>query len=157
MVAPSPQANKWVPRKGGKLLLCSEKYQIREEVEHIKNIRGAWIIKFTGTNTINQAYKRVNYSIYSTHASNEDDLEDAAAVEDEYTVKDVKGCVWGKVKHIETSGIHGANRILEVVGDKDTEHVIYVPFTDGIVKKIDHEKKIITIDPPDGLKELNKG
>ena len=157
MVTPSPYFKLYIPDRGERVVLQSAKYQICKEVEHIKEARGAWILKFTDTAAINDALKLVSYSMYSMQAPGEDEVDDAAEVEGEYTVKDVDGCVWGKVKHIGAPGLDATNRVLEVADDKDTGHVIYIPFTGGIVKEIDHEKKIITIDPPDGLKELNKG
>jgi ribosomal 30S subunit maturation factor RimM len=159
VVTPSLQAERWVPDQGEVVLLCSTKYQIRRTIEYLKNIRGAWVFKFVDTDTINDAYRLVGYSIYSTKISTSpgntgNAVTEPAAVGVEFTVKDVSGCVWGKVKHIEAYGVHQGNQILEVVGDQGD--VIYVPFSGGIVKKIDREKKIITIDPPDGLKGLNK-
>ncbi|NIM18370.1 MAG: hypothetical protein GTO45_40840 [Candidatus Aminicenantes bacterium] len=159
VITPSPQVERYIPGQGEGVVLQSTKYQIQRKIEYLKNIRGAWVFKFVDTNTINDAYKLVGYSIYSTKISTSpvnaaNAVTEQAAKGVEFTVKDVSGCVWGKVKHIETYGVYETNQILEVVGDEGD--VIYVPFSEGIVKKIDREKKIITIDPPDGLKGLNK-
>ena len=158
-VTPSPQVEKYIPGQGERVVLQSTKYQIERKIEYLKNIRGVWVFKFVDINTINDAYKLVGYSIYSTKISTSpgnaaNAATEQAAVGVEFTVIDVSGCVWGKVKHLETYGVYETNQILEVVGDQGD--VIYVPFSEGIVKKIDREKKIITIDPPDGLKGLNK-
>jgi ribosomal 30S subunit maturation factor RimM len=159
VIAPSPQVERYIPGQGEGVVLQSTKYQIQRKIEYLKNIRGKWVFKFVDTNTINDAYKLVGYSIYSTKISTSpgndmSTVTEQAAKGVEFTVKDVSGCVWGNVKHIETYGVYETNQILEVVGNEGD--VIYVPFSEGIVKKIDREKKIIFIDPPDGLKGLNK-
>lgn len=158
-VAPSPQVERCIPGQGERVLLQSTKYQIERNIEYLKNIQGVWVFKFVDINTINDAYKLVGYSLYSTKTSTSPGNAANTATEQavkrvEFTVIDVSGCVWGKVKQVETYGVNDTNQILEVVGNKGD--VIYVPFSEGIVKHIDREKKIITIDPPDGLKELNK-
>lgn len=158
-MAPSPQVERCIPRQGERVVLRSTKYQIERKVEYLKNIRGVWVFKFVDINTINDAYKLVGYSLYSTKISTSpgdaaNTVTEQAAKGVEFTVIDVSGCVWGKVKHVETYGVYETNQILEVVGNEGD--VIYVPFSEGIVKNIDREKKIITIDPPDGLKGLNK-
>jgi 16S rRNA processing protein RimM len=158
-IAPSPQVETYVPGQGERVFLQSTKYQIERRIEYLKNIRGAWVFKFVDINTINDAYKLVGYSIYSTKTSTSPGNSANAANEQatkgvEFTVIDISGCVWGKVKHLETYGVNDTNQILELVGDEGD--VIYVPFSEGIVKNIDREKKIITIDPPEGLKGLNK-
>jgi ribosomal 30S subunit maturation factor RimM len=160
VVTPSLQVEMCVPGRGEGVLLCSAKYQIQGTIEYLKNMRGVWVFKFADIDTINDAYRLVGYSIYRTKipaaaGNTVNPLTDPAAAVGEFTVKDVSGCVWGKVKHMETYGVYQTNQILEVVGDQGD--VIYVPFSGAIVKKIDREKKIITIDPPEGLKELNKG
>lgn len=158
-VAPSPQVERYVPGQGERVLLQSTKYQIERTIEYLKNIRGVRVFKFVDIDTINDAYKLVGYSIYSTKISTSpgnaaNTVTEQAVKGVEFTVIDVSGCVWGKVKKLETYGVNDTNQILEVVGDEGD--VIYVPFSEGIVKKIDKKKKIITIDPPDGLKGLNK-
>jgi len=54
----------------------------------------------------------------------------------------------GKVKSVlETGGVD----LLEV-GERGE---ILIPFTDEICREVDAEKKVITIDPPEGLLQLN--
>lgn len=54
----------------------------------------------------------------------------------------------GKVKDVlETGGVD----LLEV-GERGE---ILIPFTDEICREVDAEKKVITIDPPEGLLQLN--
>jgi 16S rRNA processing protein RimM len=68
-----------------------------------------------------------------------------------FTVKDMQGHLWGIVKNIENSSL---NQLLEV--ETPGGDMIYVPVADSIVKEIDEERKVILIDPPEGLKDLNK-
>ncbi|MCP4217716.1 MAG: hypothetical protein GY765_23950, partial [bacterium] len=68
----------------------------------------------------------------------------------EFIVKDINGLEWGRVLDISEAGL---NKLIEVYQNDD---IYYVPFTDSIVKSIDAEKRLIIIDPPDGLMDLNK-
>jgi 16S rRNA processing protein RimM len=140
-------------RKGEAVVLKSEKYQKQYNVEHLREIKGAPVVKFVGINTINEALKLVGYSIY-VHDSSTGDSENENKKIMDFIVKDMNGHLWGKVKDIETDSL---NKLLEVHGNNEDENnVYYVPFTDTIVKEIDKEKRIIVIDPPNGLKNLNK-
>ena len=49
--------------------------------------------------------------------------------------------------------VNRLNKCLEIQNRNNTYDV---PFVDEIVKVIDKKKKLIIIDPPEGLKELNK-
>ncbi len=130
------------------MVLKSAKYQRECRVEYSREIRGNCVLKFSDTNSINDALKLVGYSIYGTHTG-EQKIRKSGVLN--FIVKDTFDHPWGEVKSMEASGL---NQILEVE-DSDGD-VIYVPFADSIVKKIDEEEKIIVIDPPGGLKNLNK-
>ena len=125
----------------------SAKYKKEKKIDYFKEIRGAPVFKFKDTNTINDAFRLVGYSIYANKTDTQDTNIDIV----KFMVKDMQGNIWGIVKNIEDSGI---NQLLEV--ESPTGDVIYVPIADSIVKEIDEEKKIILIDPPEGLKDLNK-
>ena len=149
-IAPSPNfdGDSYTLLKGEAVVLTSAKYQKECNVEYFKEISGAPVLKFCGINTINDALTLVGYSLYGTQ-SGENDGQNTGVVD--FIVKDTHGCLWGQVKDIESSGL---NQVLEVEGNHG--EIIYVPFAESIVTKIDREKGIILIDPPDGLKELNK-
>jgi len=132
---------------GEVVVLRSAKYEKEKVLDYFKEIRGTPVCKFKDTNTINDAFKLVGYSIYAKKTAAQDTHTGMV----DFMVKDMQGHVWGSVKNIETPGI---NRLLEV--ETPGGDMIYVPFTDAIVKEIDEEKKVILIDPPDGLKDLNK-
>ena len=147
VAAPSPDLFLHSLSNGEVLVLQSAKYKKEKEIDYFKEIRGAPVFKFKDTNTINDAFKLVGYSIYA----NKIDVQDTNTDIVNFMVTDMQGNLWGSVKNIENSGI---NRLLEV--ETPEGDMIYVPFADSIVKEIDEEKKIILINPPDGLKDLNK-
>jgi 16S rRNA processing protein RimM len=147
VVAPSPDLFLHNLSNGEVVVLQSAKYRKEKEIEHFKEISGAPVFKFKDTNTINDAFRLVGYSIY---ASKNDTPETNTGIVN-FMVKDMEGHLWGSVKNIENTGF---NLLLEV--ETPGGDIIYVPFADTIVKEIDEEKKIILIDPPEGLKDLNK-
>lgn len=150
-------------RENGKVfvILKSEKYEKKLEVECLKEINGNPILKLKGIDSINDALKIVGYSIYSNYAEGDevktedpDVLSDAYAISnlEDYRVNDVNGNRWGQVIYFD---IDSPNPLLEIQ-DEEGNDVYYVPFTDTIIKKIDKISRLIIIDPPDGLKDLNK-
>jgi len=147
--APDVDVDAYPLLKGEAVVLKSAKYQRECNVEYFKEISKACILKFIDINTINDALKLVGYSIYGTQPGGKN--VQTTRIQTDFIVKDTHGCLWGQVKDIESSGL---NQTLEVE-DNDGD-IIYVPFADSIVTEIDREKGIIIIDPPDGLKELNK-
>jgi 16S rRNA processing protein RimM len=147
VVSPSPDLFVHSLSNGEVVVLQSAKYRKEKEIDYIKEIRGTPVCKFKDTITINDAFKLVGYSIYT----NKTDAKNTNTDIVNFMVKDMQGYLWGSVKNIEPPSI---NQLLEV--ETPGGDMIYVPFTDTIVKEIDEEKKIILIDPPDGLKDLNK-
>ncbi|MCP5052019.1 MAG: 16S rRNA processing protein RimM [bacterium] len=146
VIAPSPGFDLYTPQQGEIVILISKKYQREFSIEHLKEIRAAPTAKFNGVNSIRDALKLVGYSLYSQ--AEEEEQEESVI---QFTVKDVNGETWGTVKDLMESGL---NQLLEV---EDPEgHLIYVPISDAIIKSTDPAKKLIVIDPPDGLRDLNK-
>lgn len=156
-------------RENGKeiVILKSEKYEKKLEVEFLREIKGNPVLKLKGIDSINDALRVVGYSIYTEYtdysnyaAGDEVKTGESAILEEKcgisnlegYNVKDVNGNRWGHVIYFDTVS---SNQLLEIQDDDKTD-VYYVPFTDTIVKKIDKEARLIIIDPPDGLKSLNK-
>jgi 16S rRNA processing protein RimM len=151
VVYTSPDLKAKALEEGEAVILESEKYQREYIVEYARTIKGACVVKFTGINSINEALKLVGYSIYKRNAEAGDIKNENNQWED-FMVIDLNGQLWGKVKNIEADTF---NELLEVQGEEKND-LYYVPFTDTIVKEINKEKRIIVIDPPDGLKDLNK-
>lgn len=137
--------------------LKSEKYEKRCEVVYFREISGTPVIKLKGIDSINGALKLVGYAVYAETSDNWNDpnipAEDSKDAElEDFLVKDLNGELWGKVISFETDSF---NKLLEIQ-DKDDADIYYVPFTETIIKEIDKDKRLIMIDPPDGLKSLNK-
>ena len=118
-----------------------------EKIEYIKEIKGTLVLKFVNINAIDDALKLVGYSIYVSKGSTNTIKSDGIVG---FTVKDMDDNIWGKVKRVE---IYRLNKFLEIQNNDD---VYYVPFYGEIVKEINKKEKLIRIDPPKGLKDLNK-
>ena len=152
VVSTSPAPGVCNLHKGEILRLKSDKYQRQVEIEYIREIKGTPVIKFKEVDTINEAFKLVGYSIYvPNHKQEDNDEKETPEQLEDFMVQDINGRRWGKVKHGEADTL---NPLLEVQDENDTE-IYYVPFTETIVKKIDRQKRLIIIDPPEGLKDLN--
>jgi 16S rRNA processing protein RimM len=145
--SPFPRVDDTILKKGDSLLLTSEKYRKNYEVDHAREINGALVVKFTGINTINEALKLVGYSVFKTTNPGEQAGVNRIIG---FTVQDATGRVWGKISAVEN---HHLNKTLEIQADRE---MFYVPFVDSIVTGIDEQKKLVIINPPDGLRELNR-
>ena len=104
---------------------------------------------FSDIHTINEALKIVGYSLYAELAA--DKKKPLASVLG-FSVFDGQGNCWGTVKSLPQ---YSLNQLLEVE-DGQTGEIFFVPWHDCIVKKIDRRAKTILIDPPQGLRELNR-
>jgi len=143
----SPMGDLSILKKGESVLLKSSKYQKRLQVEYSKEISGACVVKFTNMNTISEALKLVGYTLFSSLLTEEKEIKQDLTG---FTVTDIKGRRWGEIVNVETASL---NKILEI---RDADDVIYVPFDETIVKDIIKKDRVVIIDPPDGLKEVNK-
>ena len=47
----------------------------------------------------------------------------------------------------------GLNTLLEV---SDDDEIVFIPWASDIVQEIRDEERVVIIDPPDGLRDLNK-
>lgn len=159
ITSPAVGVHALAERETGKeiVILKSEKHEKKFTLEFLKEINGNPILKLKGIDSINEALKIVGYSVYLE--SGAEGSESDIPGEDEqfpplvgYSIIDVNGDLWGDVIYFETGS---SNKLLEIQGADETE-VYYVPFTETIIKKIDKKKRLIIIDPPDGLKSLNK-
>ena len=144
-ISPSPETDSYIPKSGETVEVKSKKYQHQLVIDYFKEISGAFVVKFKGTDCFNDAFKLVGYSISSFAELTEDSTTVL-----EYVVIDTQGNTWGTVIDLESAGL---NQLLEI--ETPENESIYVPFADGIVKSIDNDKKIILIDPPQGLRDLN--
>lgn len=137
--------------------LKSEKYEKKNELVYLKEINGTPVIKLKGIDSINEALKLIGYSVFTETKGEKNDPNSTVEGSDGselagFLVKDLNGDQWGNVISFETDSL---NQLLEIQDEHETE-IYYVPFTETIIKEIDREKRLILIDPPDGLKSLNK-
>jgi 16S rRNA processing protein RimM len=115
-------------------------------VEYCREIEGIFLLKLKNIDSISDAYRLVGYSIFK---EGEPERKESDSLLD-FSVEDVHGRHWGTV---EAFNPESKNPLLEIDSDGET---IYIPFSDSIIVKLDKKKRIITIDPPDGLMDLNK-
>lgn len=135
-------------KEGDKVLLKSERHQKELRIEDLKEINGAYVLKFFDIDTINEALKLIGYSIFCFKNSDDEEIDKGICG---FLVKDTNDQVWGYVKGIDSKS--DLNKLL-VIQEGDDE--FYVPYNDEILKEINKKGKYIIIDPPSGLKELNK-
>ncbi len=145
MVKPSPVGDIFTFRKKKNILLKSEKYQSKQKIEYVRDMKGKFVLKFSNINTINQAMKLIGYSVFGVGES-----EEKGSPLIDYYVKDIHQELWGKVKDIKE---YGLNRVLEV---ENHGEIVYIPLGKGIVHEIRDDEKLIVIDPPEGLQSLNR-
>jgi len=149
----SPERGTLALEKGETVLLKSEKRQKSYKIERLREIKGTPVLKLEGIDTINDALTLVGYSIYNQKNAPPSPKDTETIELENFTVIDTNGDVWGKVINLETAGL---NELLEVQAQDETRELYYVPFTESIVKEINRDTGIIIIDPPDGLKDVNK-
>jgi 16S rRNA processing protein RimM len=158
VIITSPGTSASVLSSGETVLLKSEKHQNHFTIEGLREIKGALVLKIEGIDTINDALKLVGYSIFSPNAETDTSTMDTDSDSEypglmNFIVKDIENDIWGKVVRLETGSI---NILLEVGPNDGSDEIFYVPFNDTIIKEIDRESRIIIIDPPAGLKDLNR-
>jgi ribosomal 30S subunit maturation factor RimM len=129
--------------------LKSSKYVLSKKITSISQTGNDAIITFSGVNSINEALKIVGYSLYAELSAVK---KKRLATVLGFSVFDGQGNCWGKVK---AQPQYSFNKLLEVE-DEQTGEIFYVPWHDRIVTKIDRRAKTILIDPPQGLRELNR-
>ncbi len=129
------------------IFLKSKKHERTLNIKSINEVGDDLIIKFTDIDTITDAYRLIGYSAYledeEINTFKKDNLVD-------YKIVDIAGNLWGRViNDIE----EGLTHILEI---EDDANVIYIPYSENIITEIKIKEKTIIIDPPDGLRTLNK-
>jgi ribosomal 30S subunit maturation factor RimM len=138
-----------LPGEGISVELKSSKYVLSQKITGISLAGSEAIMTFSGVHSINEALKIVGYSLY---ADLDAVKEKRAAAVIGFSVFDGKGNCWGKVK---AQPQYSLNQLLEIE-DGHSGEIFYIPWHDSIVKKIDRRAKTIRIDPPEGLRDLNR-
>lgn len=129
------------------VILKSEKYQIKNKIEYIRKIKDTFVLKFKGIDSIGEAFKLVGYSLFSLEVRNTPESKNDWF---DFIVRDIQNNSWGKVRGIQNNGL---NQVMEI---ESTDGIIYIPLCEEIIREINTGQKLIIIDPPDGLRKLNK-
>lgn len=130
------------------IFLKSKKHEKTLNIKSINELGDDLIIKFKDIDSITDAYRLVGYSAYLEEKEvdifKKDNLVD-------YKIIDIAGNLWGRVINDIEDGL---THILEI--EDDDNSIIFVPYSDSIITEIIDIEKTIIIDPPDGLRSLNK-
>jgi len=148
-VEPTPELSQRFPEPGTLIILKSRKYQKSLTLEYVKQVGRRLIFKFSQVDSIESALSLVAYSLYSEVPALGDRVGDESLVLG-FSVHDSRGECWGVVRDITR---HGLSVTLEVVHE---DRVILVPYHPLLVLRMSTEEKLLVIDPPGGLKDLNR-
>jgi 16S rRNA processing protein RimM len=114
--------------------------------------RNSYILKLKGVDTLGRADAMAGAEVFVAETSFRP-LEGGAYYEFEVVgsrVVTVGGTEVGTVRSVLPAG--GSNVLVVARGDDE----IYVPFVEPICRRVDPAGRVIVIDPPDGLLELNE-
>lgn len=138
------------PGEGAEVELRSSKRIFPQKIEHISAAGGEAIVAFSGARTIGEALRFVGCTLWADapEAGSEDAPEGFLG----FRVFDLQGECWGTVA---SQSHHSLNQLLEIE-DAASGATIYVPCHDGLVVRVDRPAKTLVIDPPAGLRDLNK-
>lgn len=134
---------------GSKLIITRGNQVVKEvEVEYSREHKGAFLVKFLGIDSINEAeqYKNLQLKVEEEYL---EELEDG-----EFYYYEIIGCnvydenntFIGEVVDILQTG---ANDVWVVKNDEGKENLI--PYIEEVVKNIDIDNKIINIETMEGL------
>jgi 16S rRNA processing protein RimM len=135
----------------GQILRVGPAERTREyEIVEVRIHQGRPIVRFAGIESMNDAETLAGAELWVPEASLEPlpagtfYRHDLVGCE----VRDVRGTVLGKVTHVE--------------GSLDRSHLVVdghmmIPLVDGICVAVDIAGRCITVDPPEGLVDLNRG
>lgn len=137
------------PGEGIQVELRSSKRIFPQKIEHISIAGSDAVVAFSGAHTIGEALRFVGCTLWA-------DVPAAASEPPGgflgFQVFDLQGECWGTV---ESQSHFSLNQLLEVK-DAASGATVYVPWHDSLVIKIDRAAKTLVIDPPAGLRDLNK-
>ena len=148
VVSCSPE---WVPPgEGAEVELRSSKRIFPQKIERISAAGSEAIVAFSGAHTIGEALRFVGCTLWA-------DVPEAGGEEAPggflgFRVFDLQGECWGTVA---SQSQYSLNQLLEIK-DEASGATIYVPWHDSLVVRVDRPAKTLVIDPPAGLRDLNK-
>jgi 16S rRNA processing protein RimM len=126
--------------------LKSDKYSRTQKIECYKKLNHNFILKFHDIDSIEDAYRVVGYSIFITKEKIR--IEEQSLID--FEVRDVHQNKWGTIRAVRQFGL---NTILEI---SENDETIYIPYNSDIILEVKDIERVIVIDPPDGLRDLNK-
>ncbi|TFG80966.1 MAG: hypothetical protein E4H23_00575 [Chrysiogenales bacterium] len=137
------------PGEGIAVELRSSRRSLSQTIEHVSSAGNEAIMAFNGVRSIPEALRIVGYSLYA-------DVPEAKVQPGDtmlgFKVFDLQGNCWGTVK---AQPQYSLNQLLEIE-DKVTGETVYIPWHASLVIKINRRTKSMVIDPPAGLRDLNK-
>ena len=140
-----------VPGEGAAVELRSSRRSFSRTIERISAAGSEALIAFSDTHGIGEALRLVGCALWA------DVPEPAAAAEraDDwigFQVFDLQGNCWGTVRSQPQFSL---NQLLEVE-DASSGKTVYVPWHQSLVVRVDRRARTMVIDPPAGLRDLNK-
>jgi len=137
------------PGEGIAVELRSSRRSLSQTIEHVSTAGNEAIMAFSGVHSISEALRIIGYSLYA-------DVPEAKAQPVDnmlgFQVFDLQGNCWGTVK---AQPQYSLNQLLEIE-DEVTGETVYMPWHESLVVKINRRAKSMVIDPPAGLRDLNK-
>jgi ribosomal 30S subunit maturation factor RimM len=137
------------PGEGSEVELRSDKRTFPHKIEHISVAGNEAIVAFSGAHNIGEALRIVGCTLWADVPEAEAEAPDGFLG---FQVFDLQGEYWGTV---ESHSHFSLNQLLEIK-EADSGATVYVPWHDSLVVKIDRPARTLVIDPPAGLRDLNK-
>lgn len=138
------------PPAGSAVEVRSVKRVFPQTIEAISSAGSDAVVSFAAVRTIAEALRFVGCSLWAEVPVA---AEARAAVGVlGYRVFDLQGECWGTVRATPQFSL---NQVLEIE-DAASGETVYVPWHETLVVKIDRRAGTVLIDPPPGLRELNK-
>jgi ribosomal 30S subunit maturation factor RimM len=138
-----------LPGEGIAVELRTSRRSLHQTIERISGAGNEAIIIFSGAHSISEALRLVGSSLYADVAVPELKREEGMLG---FQVFDTQGDCWGTVKAQPQFSL---NQLLEIE-DAATGETVYVPWHESLVVRIDRRARTMVIDPPAGLRDLNK-
>ena len=138
------------PGEGIAVELRTSRRSLPQTIERISTAGNEAIILFNGAHSITEAFRLVGSSLYADVPEAKSRRSDSIMVG--FQVFDLQGECWGTVRSQPQFSL---NQLLEVE-DVSTGKIVYVPWHKSLVVRIDRRARTIIIDPPAGLRDLNK-
>jgi ribosomal 30S subunit maturation factor RimM len=137
------------PGEGSAAELRSSKRSFSQTIEHISLSGHEAVIAFSGAHTIGEALRFVGCTLWAEVPESKAERVESVVG---FRVFDLQGSCWGTVRSQPQFSL---NQLLEIV-DPGSGETAYVPWHESLVVSLDRRARTIVIDPPAGLRDLNK-